>query len=50
LDDFFWADRFRWTPEQADQIGYRRAERLRFVADAIDEGRAKAQAEAAKES
>ena len=51
LDDFWWADRFRWTPAQVDELGYRQANRLRSVTEAIDEGRAKrADAEAKRET
>jgi hypothetical protein len=48
LDDLWWADRFRWTPEQVDELEIGRAARLRFVTDAIDEGRAKRADEEAK--
>lgn len=41
MDDFWWADRFGWTPTQvADQPAVRLT-RLRAATVAIDEGRAK---------
>ncbi len=48
LDEFFWADRFGWTPQQVDGLGWRQAQRLQFVTQAVDEGRAKRQDEEAK--
>lgn len=48
LDDFWWADRFHWTPGQVDELGHVQAQRLRLVTDAIDEGRSKRANEEAK--
>lgn len=48
LDDFFWADRFRWTPTQVDELGWARVERLRVVTEAVDEGRQRRADEDAK--
>jgi hypothetical protein len=49
-EEFWWADRFGWTPQQTDELGVVQAHRLRVVAGAIDEGRQKAQTAATKET
>jgi hypothetical protein len=39
LDDLWWAERFRWTPAQVDELGHAQVRRLRAAAEAVDEGR-----------
>jgi hypothetical protein len=50
LDDFWWADRFGWTPSQVGGQDVERLARLRHVAVAIDEGRDKRAKEDARAS
>lgn len=41
LTDFWWADRFGWTPTQVDAQPAARLARLKAATEAVDEGRAK---------
>lgn len=37
IDYFWWADRFGWTPDQVDAMPYLKRERIRTVAEVVDE-------------
>lgn len=39
VDYYWWADRFGWTPDQVDAQPYLRRERIRTVAEVVDEVR-----------